>query len=94
MSRRGEQGIDVALLTLNGMSASLLVGLSSSGASTKTPMHTMTSATRIFFFFGVRFARNPFFCGSLEPVAGRKVNAGAIVLALICLSYYLFGLPH
>ena len=27
-------------------------------------------------------------------LAGRKVGAGAIVLALICLSYYLFGLPH
>jgi AGZA family xanthine/uracil permease-like MFS transporter len=34
----------------------------------------------------------------LHPVmklaAGRKVTAGGVVLALICLSYYLFGLPH
>ena len=30
----------------------------------------------------------------IKVLAGRKVNAGAIVLALICLSYYLFGLPH
>lgn len=25
---------------------------------------------------------------------GREVGGGSIVLALICLSYYLFGLPH
>ena len=30
----------------------------------------------------------------IKVLAGRKVNAGSIVLALICLSYYLFGLPH
>ncbi len=30
----------------------------------------------------------------IKLLAGRKVNAGSIVLALICLSYYLFGLPH
>ena len=30
----------------------------------------------------------------VKLLAGRKVGAGAIVLALICLSYYLFGLPH
>jgi adenine/guanine/hypoxanthine permease len=30
----------------------------------------------------------------VKLLAGRKVNTGAIVLALICLSYYLFGLPH
>ena len=30
----------------------------------------------------------------VELLAGRKVNDGAMVLALICLSYYLFGLPH
>jgi AGZA family xanthine/uracil permease-like MFS transporter len=30
----------------------------------------------------------------IKLLAGRKVNAGAVVLALICLSYYLFGLPH
>jgi AGZA family xanthine/uracil permease-like MFS transporter len=30
----------------------------------------------------------------VKLLAGRRVNAGAIVLALICLSYYLFGLPH
>ena len=30
----------------------------------------------------------------IKILAGRKVNPGAIVLALICLSYYLFGLPH
>jgi AGZA family xanthine/uracil permease-like MFS transporter len=30
----------------------------------------------------------------IKLLAGRKVNAGAIVLALVCLSYYLFGLPH
>jgi AGZA family xanthine/uracil permease-like MFS transporter len=31
---------------------------------------------------------------AIKLLAGRKVNAGAVVLALICLSYYLFGLPH
>jgi adenine/guanine/hypoxanthine permease len=30
----------------------------------------------------------------MKLLAGRQVNAGAIVLALICLSYYIFGLPH
>jgi len=30
----------------------------------------------------------------MKLLAGRKPNAGSIVLALICLSYYLFGLPH
>jgi AGZA family xanthine/uracil permease-like MFS transporter len=30
----------------------------------------------------------------VKLLAGRKVNAGAIVLALICLTYYVFGLPH
>ena len=25
---------------------------------------------------------------------GREVEPGAIVLALVCLSYYAFGLPH
>jgi AGZA family xanthine/uracil permease-like MFS transporter len=30
----------------------------------------------------------------VKLLAGRRVNAGTIVLALICLSYYLFGLPH
>jgi adenine/guanine/hypoxanthine permease len=24
----------------------------------------------------------------------REVNAGAVVLSLLCLFYYLFGLPH
>ena len=30
----------------------------------------------------------------MKVCAGKKVGAGTIVLALICLSYYLFGLPH
>src|SRR5437660_7869332 len=30
----------------------------------------------------------------VKLLAGRKVGAGVIILALICLSYYLFGLPH
>jgi len=30
----------------------------------------------------------------MKLLTGHRVNAGAIVLALICLSYYLFGLPH
>ena len=30
----------------------------------------------------------------MKALAGRRPNAGSIVLALICLSYYLFGLPH
>lgn len=30
----------------------------------------------------------------LKLAAGRKVNGGSVALGLVCLTYYLFGLPH